>query len=141
MEHGIYARRYLISAGDEKAVHVWDLKENDAVRTMRRQSGPGDEGKIDHSPTGTGWSARMAVLGARGQMAEGDVYRAGSVIGSDSCSQIARQAGIGGRKGIVPINSTSGLDYRRQPVYARPVNPWPSGYWLSDLWPRVREAI
>jgi hypothetical protein len=35
-------------------------------------------------------------------------------------SRIARQAGIGGRKSIVPIISSPGLDYRRQAVYARP---------------------
>jgi transposase-like protein len=40
-------------------------------------------GKIDRSPTGTGCSARMAVLSARGLMEEGDICRARSIIGSE----------------------------------------------------------
>jgi proline racemase len=40
-------------------------------------------GKIDRSPTGTGCSARMAVLHARGRMQVGDRYRARSIIGSE----------------------------------------------------------
>lgn len=40
-------------------------------------------GKIDRSPTGTGCSARMAVLHAQGRMQVGDRYRARSIIGSE----------------------------------------------------------
>src|SRR6201996_6198126 len=39
-------------------------------------------GKVDRSPTGTGCSARMAVLHAKGQMRAGDRYIAHSIIGS-----------------------------------------------------------
>jgi trans-L-3-hydroxyproline dehydratase len=130
-----------MSAGDEKAVHVWDLKENNAVRTIRRQSGPGDEGKIDRSPTGTGCSARMAVLGARGQMAEGDVYRAGSVIGSDSCpGSPARPGSAAGRVLCQSFRAPAWITGVNQ-CMLDPANPWPSGHWLSDPWLRVREAI
>jgi hypothetical protein len=41
-------------------------------------------GKIDRSPTGTGCSARMAVLSARGLMEEGDIYRARSMLSAAS---------------------------------------------------------
>lgn len=40
-------------------------------------------GKIDRSPTGTGCSARMALLHARGEMNPGDQYLARSIIGSE----------------------------------------------------------
>jgi trans-L-3-hydroxyproline dehydratase len=43
-------------------------------------------GKIDRSPTGTGCSARMAVLSSRGLMEEGGIYRARSIIGSEFAS-------------------------------------------------------
>ena len=39
-------------------------------------------GKVDRSPTGTGCSARMAVLHAKGRMRVGDRYTAHSIIGS-----------------------------------------------------------
>jgi hypothetical protein len=51
--------------------------------------------KIDRSPTGIGCGARMAVLSARGRMAEDDVYRARSIIGSEFVCRIARPATVG----------------------------------------------
>ncbi len=62
-------------------------------------------GKIDRSPTGSRYSARMAVLSARGLMEEGDVYRARSIIGSEFVCRIARRTTIGGRPGIIPAVS------------------------------------
>src|SRR5271154_6041965 len=56
-------------------------------------------GKINCSPTGTGCSARMATLSARGLMTEGDVYRARSIIGSEFGCRIARSTAIAGRPG------------------------------------------
>jgi len=38
--------RYLVSAGDDKVVRVWDLKTGRTVRTLRGQIGAGPEGKI-----------------------------------------------------------------------------------------------
>jgi Proline racemase/WD domain, G-beta repeat len=107
--------RYLISAGDDKAVRVWDLKENKAVRTIRRQSGPGDEDKIDRSPTGTGCSAGMAVLIARGLMAWGDAP-APSLAPSSSAGSRARPRSATGR--ALCNYFGPGLDYRCQSVYA-----------------------
>lgn len=40
-------------------------------------------GKIDRSPCGTGCSARMAVLHAKGQLAVGEVFIGRSIIGSE----------------------------------------------------------
>jgi proline racemase len=40
-----------------------------------------------------------------------------------------------------PDNFRPGLDCRHQSVYGRPRRSWPSGYRLSDTWPRIREAI
>jgi len=38
--------RYLVSAGDDKVVRVWDLETGRTVRTLRGQIGAGNEGKI-----------------------------------------------------------------------------------------------
>jgi trans-L-3-hydroxyproline dehydratase len=98
-------------------------------------------GKIDRSPTGTGCSARVAVLSARGQMAEGDVYLARSIIGSEFVCRIARQTTIGGRPAIAPIISGRGWITGVSQYMLDPADPWASGYRLSDTWPRMREAI
>ncbi len=97
-------------------------------------------GKIDRSPTGTGCSARMAVLSARGLMTEGDVYRARSIIGSEFVCRIARRAEIGGRPGIVPIISGRAWITGLSQYMLDPNDPWPCGYRLADTWPRLGQA-
>jgi len=59
-------------------------------------------GRIDRSPCGTGTSARLAVLHARGQLAPGQGFIHESIIGSRFEAGIARQTTVGGRPGIVP---------------------------------------
>ncbi|HEY1780721.1 MAG TPA: proline racemase family protein [Roseiarcus sp.] len=96
-------------------------------------------GKIDRSPTGTGCSARMATLSARGLMGERDVYRARSIIGSEFVCRIARGATVGGRPAIIPIISGRGWITGINQYMLDPDDPWPSGYRLSDTWPHLRE--
>src|SRR2546425_258090 len=36
----------VVSTGDDKFIRVWDLRSGKTVRTIRGQTGPGDEGKI-----------------------------------------------------------------------------------------------
>jgi proline racemase len=98
-------------------------------------------GKIDFSPTGTGCSARMATLSARGLMTEGEVYRARSIIGSEFVCRIARRTTIGARPAIVPIISGRAWITGVSQYMLDPADPWPSGYRLADTWPRLREAI
>ncbi len=95
-------------------------------------------GKIDRSPTGTGCSARMATLSARGLMAEGDVYRARSIIGSEFVCRIARPATVAGRPAIVPIISGRGWITGVSQYMLDPSDPWPLGYRITDTWPRVK---
>ncbi len=98
-------------------------------------------GKIDRSPTGTGCSARMAILSARGLMTEGEIYRARSIIGSEFVCRIARRATVGGRPAIIPIISGRGWITGINQYMLDPDDPWPSGYRLADTWPRLREAM
>ena len=56
-----------------------------------------EPGKIDRSPTGTGCSARMAVLHARGVLKAGDRFIGRSIIGSRFDCRIEREATVGGK--------------------------------------------
>jgi proline racemase len=59
-------------------------------------------GWLDRSPCGTGTSARMAALHARGELAVGEAFVNESVIGTRFTGRIAEETTVGGRPAIVP---------------------------------------
>jgi proline racemase len=92
-------------------------------------------GKIDRSPTGTGCSARMAVLHAAGKMDVGDRYLARSIIGSEFECGIESEVSVGGRPAIVPSITGRAWITGTHEHTLDPDDPWPEGYRLSDTWP------
>jgi proline racemase len=93
-------------------------------------------GKLDRSPTGTGCSARMALLHQRGLLHKGDRYIAESVIGSRFNCAIEDLATVGGRPAIYPSISGRAWITGRHQHTLDPEDPWPGGYRLADTWPR-----
>ena len=92
-------------------------------------------GKIDRSPTGTGCSARMALLHARGEMAVGERYVAESIIGSTfECRLLAANVD-GSRQTVTPEVSGRGFITGTSQLMLDPDDPWPSGYRVADTWP------
>ena len=99
-----------------------------------------DPGKLDRSPCGTGCSARMAVLQARGEMKLGDHFVARSIINSRFDCQIAALTSAGGFAAIVPsIRGRAWITGTRQ-LMLDPDDPWPLGYRLSDTWPQMKRG-
>jgi proline racemase len=94
-----------------------------------------EPGKLDRSPTGTGVSARMALLRARGVMKVGDRLRMRSVIGSEFVGEIESDTTIGGHNAIVPLVSGRAWRTGRFSYVVDPDDPWPLGYRVSDTWP------
>jgi len=92
-------------------------------------------GKIDRSPTGTGCSARMAVLHAQGLMKAGDVYRARSIIGSEFVCGIASATLLGDKAAIVPTVSGRAWITGTSQLMLDSDDPWPGGYRVADTWP------
>ena len=92
-------------------------------------------GKIDRSPTGTGVSARLALLHARQAIAPGEVPRARSIIDSEFSGRIEAETFVGEMPAVVP--SIEGRAWRTgsRDVYVDPGDPWPQGYRVSDTWP------
>jgi proline racemase len=93
-------------------------------------------GKVDRSPTGTGCSARMAALHARGRMKPGDRYVARSIIGSTFRCHIEGETTLSGRAAIFPVISGQAWITGTHQHMLDPSDPYPSGYRLSDTWPR-----
>lgn len=94
-------------------------------------------GKIDRSPTGTGASARMAVMRAKGEMQVGDKYLARSIIGSEFLGCIEADTLIGGTPAIIPSVTGRAWITGTRTEMLDPDDPWPGGYRLSDTWPRI----
>lgn len=92
-------------------------------------------GKIDRSPTGTGCSARMAVLHARGLLGPGEMFVGLSLIDSRFDCRIEAITEIGGRTAIVPSLSGRAWITGTHQHTLDPSDPWPAGYRLSDTWP------
>ncbi|MDE3024292.1 MAG: proline racemase family protein, partial [Acidobacteriota bacterium] len=92
-------------------------------------------GRLDRSATGTGLSARMAALHARGLMRAGDTMTHASVIGSTFDGRIVSETTVGGRPAIVPAISGSAWITGITQVVVDPSDPFPEGYLLSDTWP------
>ncbi len=97
-------------------------------------------GKLDRSPCGTGCSARMAILHARGQMKIGDRYLGRSIIGSVFDCRIESQRKIGNIEGISPIISGTAWITGTHQHTLDPSDPFPAGYRLSDTWPKLGQA-
>lgn len=94
-------------------------------------------GKLDRSPTGTGCSARMAVLHARGEMGVGDRFVGRSVTGSEFHCRIEGETAVGDRRAIVPTVSGRAWITDTRQLLLDPEDPWPEGYRLSDTWPNL----
>jgi trans-L-3-hydroxyproline dehydratase len=94
-------------------------------------------GKIDRSPTGTGCSARMAVLHAKGQLKVGERFIGKSIIGSKFHCHIDREVSIAGRPGVSPIISGQAWITGMHQHMLDPTDPYPSGYRIADTWPTM----
>lgn len=94
-------------------------------------------GKIDRSPTGTGCSALMAVLHAKGLLKEGDSYLGRSLIESRFLGRIEALTRIGDKPAILPSISGRAWIYGQADLLLDPDDPWPGGYKLSDTWPSI----
>jgi proline racemase len=95
-------------------------------------------GKIDRSPTGTGCSARMAALHAKGRMRIGQRYLARSLIGSTFDCQLEAETTLVGRPAVTPIISGRAWITGVHQYMLDPDDPWPQGYRLSDTWPATK---
>jgi trans-L-3-hydroxyproline dehydratase len=94
-----------------------------------------EPGKLDRSPTGTGVSARMALLRAQGKMDVGDQLVMRSVIGSQFTGLIAADTSVGTVDAIVPLVTGRAWRYGTFTYQTDPSDPWPLGYRVSDTWP------
>ncbi|PBC05944.1 4-hydroxyproline epimerase [Mesorhizobium sp. WSM3860] len=80
---------------------LWTGKPRDAEADARNAVFYGDKA-IDRSPCGTGTSARMAQLHAKGRLKVGDSFVHESIIGSLFKGKVEKEVSVAGKPAIVP---------------------------------------
>ena len=91
-------------------------------------------GALDRSPCGTGTSARMAVLHARGVLAIGETFRHHGPLGTVFIGRLIGETTVGGVPAVVPtITGTAWITGTAKYVLD-PTDPFPEGYTIGDIW-------
>ncbi|WP_236177333.1 proline racemase family protein [Pseudomonas qingdaonensis] len=91
-------------------------------------------GRLDRSPCGTGTSARLAVMHARGQIKPGQRLVHESILSTEFIGEIVETLDIGGRPGIRPAIAGQAWITGFHQYVLDPTDPFPTGYTLSDTW-------
>jgi proline racemase len=91
-------------------------------------------GRVDRSPCGTGNSARLAIMAARGVAGVGSRFVARSLIDSEFNVELIGETTVGGRPAVLPRISGRGWVVGTRTSSVDPTDPYPLGYVLSDVW-------
>ena len=94
-----------------------------------------DPGKLDRSPCGTGCSARMAILNAKGLLKKGEQMIGRSIIDSRFDCSIIDETTIGVKKAIISSIRGRAWITGTHELTLDSDDPWPVGYRLTDTWP------
>lgn len=108
--------------------HVqWTGAPRDARAHGRNAVFYGDRA-IDRSPCGTGTSARMAQLAARGRLKPGDAFIHESIIGSLFEGRVEAEARIGNQSGIRPSIAGWARQHGFNTILVDPRDPFAHGF-------------
>ena len=91
-------------------------------------------GRVDRSPCGTGSSANLATMHARGLVRKGDVLTSRSIIGSAFRVEVKDETVVGNRPAILPRVTGRAWIYGLSQIGLDPTDPFPRGFALSDTW-------
>jgi len=113
-----------------------EVEKVDSIKTGR-SAVVIDPGKIDRSPCGTGCSARMAVMAARGELGLNEAYVGTSIIGGRFDCRISALTRIGDRNAIVAHVKGRAWRTGEHKIWVEATEPWPQGYRITDTWPAM----
>lgn len=91
-------------------------------------------GRVDRSPCGTGSSANLASLHARGLVKLGDARTSRSIIGGEFTAEAIAETTVGGRPAVIPRITGRAWVYGREYLRMDNQDPFRSGFALSDTW-------
>jgi proline racemase len=91
-------------------------------------------GRIDRSACGTGTSARLAAMHARGQIEPGEHFVHRSILDTQFDGVVESETTIGGVPAVVPSIAGQAWITDFSKVGVDPSDPFPTGFTLSDTW-------
>lgn len=91
-------------------------------------------GRLDRSPCGTGTCARLAVLHARGQLEENELFSHRSIIGTEFTASIRGTTSVGNYPAVLPTVRGSAWITSFKQVILHPSDPFPEGFRVGDVW-------
>ncbi|MHB8458733.1 MAG: proline racemase family protein [Candidatus Limnocylindrales bacterium] len=95
-------------------------------------------GAIDRSPCGTGTSAKMAVLHAKGELRVGDEFRHEGILGTVFTGRLVEETMVGtgaeARPAIVPTITGTAWITGFASYVVDPEDPFPEGFTVGDIW-------
>lgn len=126
-----------IAGLDEVAyVMLRDIEADGTIRTCTTLK----PGRVDRSPCGTGSSANLATLYARGQVKVGDTRTSKSTIGGTFTAQVIGETRVGPYTAVLPRITGKAWIYGREDLRLSPDDPFATGFAMSDTWgPQVGE--
>ena len=91
-------------------------------------------GALDRCPCGTGTSAVMAVLHARGELAIGEEFVQQGPLDTTFRCRLLEKAVVGGYMAVIPEISGQAWITGYSEYVLDPTDPFPAGYRVGDLW-------
>jgi proline racemase len=91
-------------------------------------------GAIDRSPCGTGTSARMAVLHARGELGLEEDFRHEGILGTVFTGRLVEETRVGAIRAVVATITGSAWITGFASYLVDPEDPFPEGFTVGDIW-------
>lgn len=93
-------------------------------------------GALDRCPCGTGTSAKMAVMHARGQLAVGDEFVHEGPLGTTFTGRVRGETTVGQYPAVVVEIGGQGWVTGSGEYVIDPTDPFPEGFMVGDIWSR-----
>jgi proline racemase len=91
-------------------------------------------GALDRCPCGTGTSAQMAVMHARGQLAVGEEFVHEGPLGTTFTGRILEETAVGPYASVVPEIGGQGWITGFAEYVIDATDPFPEGFRVGDIW-------
>lgn len=91
-------------------------------------------GVIDRSPCGTGTSARMATLWAKGRLGLNQDFRHEGILDTVFTGRLVEETTVGPYRAVVPTISGQAWITGFNTLVVDPSDPFPDGFTVGDIW-------